>query len=55
MIRTVNDPVERMHRLTGMPRSEIGRRGIVRKEIPVYSAAGAIGARSALAPFLDQR
>src|ERR1700744_6370217 len=53
MIQTVNDPVERMHRLTDMPRSEIGRRGIVRKEIPVYSAAGAIGAGSALAPFLE--
>jgi hypothetical protein len=45
VIQTVNDPVERTHRLTGMPRSEIVRRGIVRKEVPVYSAAGAIGAR----------
>src|ERR1700739_1756026 len=55
MIQTVNDSVDRTHRLTGMPRSEIVRRGIVRKEIPVYSAAGAIRAGTALAPFLDQR
>src|SRR6202051_55703 len=30
MIQAVNDSVERTHRLTGMPRSEIVRRGIVK-------------------------
>src|ERR1700692_4921087 len=55
MIQTVNDSIERTHRLTGMPRSEFVRRGLVRAEIPMYGVAGAIGAGSALAPFLDER
>ena len=42
MISEVNDIIERTHRLTGMPRSEIVRRGIIRKEIPLYGAGGAI-------------
>jgi len=53
MIQTVNTSIERTHRLTGMPRSEIVRRGVVRGEVPMYGLAGAVGAGSALAPFLD--
>jgi len=36
----VNDAIERTHRLTGMPRDEIVRRGIVRDEIPIYGLGG---------------
>ena len=36
---------ERTHRLTGMPREEIVRRGLIRSEIPLYGTAG-------LAPLL---
>lgn len=36
MIQTVNEAIERTHRLTGMPREEIVRRGLVRAEIPLY-------------------
>jgi hypothetical protein len=32
-----------MHRLTGMPRDEIVRRGIVNGEIPMYGLLGAVG------------
>jgi hypothetical protein len=41
MITEINEAIERTHRLTGMPRSEIVRRGLVRKEIPLYGTAGA--------------
>lgn len=41
MINQVNDAIERTHRLTGMPREEIVRRGIIRNEIPVYGLGGA--------------
>jgi hypothetical protein len=37
LISFVNDAIERTHRLTGMPRDEILRRGIIRNEIPVYT------------------
>lgn len=44
MIQTVNESIERTHRLTGMPKKEIVRRGIVRGEIPMYGlSAVAIG------------
>jgi len=36
MISHINDAIERTHRLTGMPKDEIVRRGIIRNEIPVY-------------------
>ena len=36
MISHINDAIERTHRLTGMPKEEIVRRGIIRNEIPVY-------------------
>lgn len=37
MISHVNDAIERTHRLTGMSRDEIVKRGIIRNEIPLYS------------------
>lgn len=36
MISHINDAIERTHQLTGMPREEIVRRGLVRNEIPIY-------------------
>ena len=36
MISVVNEAIERTHRLTGMPKDEIVRRGLVRGEIPIY-------------------
>ena len=46
MISTINEAVERTHRLTGMPREEIVRRGLIRKEIPIY------GLTAAATPYL---
>ena len=40
MISEVNDMIERMHRLTGMPRQEIWTRGFIKNEIPIYGAGG---------------
>jgi len=57
------DAIERTHRLTGMPREEIVRRGIVRGEIPIYggipvgrpgAALGASTAFGTLAPTRQQ-
>ena len=41
MINTLNRSIETTHQLTGMPRAEIVRRGLVRKEIPMYGIGGA--------------
>lgn len=41
MINHINRSIETTHRLTGMPRDEIVRRGVVRKEIPLYGLGGA--------------
>jgi hypothetical protein len=41
MINHINRSIETTHRLTGMPRDEIVRRGVVRKEIPMYGIGGA--------------
>jgi hypothetical protein len=41
MIGIVNEAIERTHRITGMPKDEIVRRGLVRSEIPLYGTAGA--------------
>jgi len=58
------DAIERTHRLTGMPREEIVRRGIVRGEIPIYggipvgrpgAALGASTAFGTLAPTRQQQ
>ncbi|CAB4130607.1 Cell wall hydrolase, SleB [uncultured Caudovirales phage] len=53
MIGIVNEAIERTHQITGMPRDEIVRRGLVRAEIPLYGAAGATAA-GAVAPELMQ-
>ena len=42
-IGTINDSIERTRRLTGMPRDEILRRGVIRSEIPMYGVVGAAG------------
>jgi hypothetical protein len=47
LIDTINESIERTHRLTGMPREEIVRRGLVLKEIPMYGVGG-----MAVAPIL---
>jgi Large polyvalent protein associated domain 23 len=46
MIQTVNEAIERTHRLTGMSRAEIVKRALVRGEIPLYGVGGmaALGA-----------
>jgi hypothetical protein len=41
VISVVNDAIERTHRLTGMPRDEIVRRGLIRNEIPLYTTRAA--------------
>jgi hypothetical protein len=41
MINHVNKSIETTHRLTGMPREEIVKRGVIRKEIPMYTIGGA--------------
>ena len=42
-IQTINESIERTHRLTGMPKDEILRRGIIKGEIPMYAVMGAVG------------
>lgn len=42
MIQDVNDAIERTHRLTGMPRNEVVRRGLVKKEIPLYAGGNPV-------------
>jgi len=38
----INASIERTHRVTGMPREEIVRRGLVRAEIPMFGIAGSL-------------
>ena len=45
MINQINRSIETTHRLTGMPKDEIVRRGLIRKEIPMYGLAGAGAAK----------
>jgi hypothetical protein len=47
-ISTVNEAIERTHQVTGMPKDEIVRRGLVRSEIPLYGAVGATVGSGAL-------
>jgi hypothetical protein len=42
-IETINESIERTHRLTGMPREEILKRGVMKGEIPMYALMGTIG------------
>jgi len=53
-IQTINEAIERTHRLTGMPHEEIVKRGLVRGQIPLYGATGVIGLGAA-ANQLDQQ
>jgi hypothetical protein len=53
MISVVNEAIERTHQVTGMPRDEIVRRGLVRGEIPLYGA-GAATAAGVMAPEFQQ-
>lgn len=47
-ISEINEAIERTHYITGMPRDEIFRRGVVRKEIPIYGLTGGLGLTGAL-------
>jgi hypothetical protein len=40
LISYINEMIERTHRVTGMARDEIVRRGLVRAEIPMFGAGG---------------
>lgn len=55
MIQTVNEAIERTHRLTGMPKDEIVRRGLVRGEIPLYGLGAALGAGVMMRPEGEQQ
>ena len=44
LIQEYNEAIERTSRVTGVPPAEVVRRGIVRGEMPIYGAAGVIGA-----------
>jgi hypothetical protein len=46
-IDVINDSIERTHRLTGMPRDEIVRRGVIGGQIPMYGLLGAVGVGAA--------
>jgi hypothetical protein len=43
MIDVINESIERTHRLTGMPKDEIVRRGVIGGQIPMYGLLGAVG------------
>jgi hypothetical protein len=47
-ISEINEAIERTHYITGMPRNEIFKRGVVRKEIPLYGLTGGAGLAGAL-------
>lgn len=42
-IEHINESIERTHRLTGMPKDEIMRRGLIYGQIPMYAVMGSIG------------
>ena len=47
MIEIVNEAIERTHRITGMAKDEIVRRGLVRGEIPIYGLGATLGGLAA--------
>jgi hypothetical protein len=47
MIEHVNDAIERTHRLTGMPRDEIMRQGLIYGKIPLYALGATLGGGAA--------
>lgn len=54
MIANVNEAIERTHRITGMDRDEIVRRGLVRGEIPIYGLAGGVLGAGAMGELARQ-
>lgn len=44
LIQIINEAIERTHRITGMARDEIVRRGLIRAEIPLYGLGGILAA-----------
>jgi hypothetical protein len=54
MIQHINDAIERTHRLTGMARDEIVRRGLIKGEIPLYGGAGLAAGATLSSPSKDQ-
>lgn len=53
MINHINRSIETTHRLTGMPRDEIFRRGVILKQIPMYGL-GTVAAAPVLGAIADQ-
>jgi hypothetical protein len=53
MINQINRSIETTHRLTGMPKDEIVRRGLILKEIPMYGVGASVAA--ALAARLSRK
>lgn len=51
MIETVNEAIERTHRLTGMPKDEIVKRGLIKGEIPLYGVGTALAASLAASGY----
>jgi len=47
MINHINRSIETTSRLTGMPPAEVVKRGLIRKEIPMYGLTGAMGGLAA--------
>lgn len=54
MISHVNEAIERTHRITGMPREEIVRRGLVRAEVPLYALASGIAGPAVFGSFANR-
>jgi hypothetical protein len=54
MISYVNDAIERTHRLTGVPRDEIVRRGLIRGQIPLYGLGGLVSVPVLQSGSIDQ-
>lgn len=55
LIQTINEAIERTHRLTGMAKEEIVRRGIIRSEIPIYGVGGGVITPALLAEALNEQ
>jgi len=55
LIQIINEAIERTHRLTGMARSEIVRRGLVRKEILLYALPAVLATPAVVGSVLEDR
>jgi hypothetical protein len=47
LITYINEMIERTHRVTGMARDEIVRRGLIRREIPLFGLVGGLAGKLA--------